>query len=138
MPWLTIVVMLLSYLMQPRGTADERRKALMGSVLTGGATYALTHYTDWGQENLGKFDGVITSGETPVANPQAPTGVPVTLGVGGTSTGGQSQTSGFWDTLKSWGPTGTAAVVGVGAAVAGSNNWLLYAGIAFAALYVLK
>lgn len=132
MPWLSIAIALVTYLLMPKGTADERRRALLGAVAAGGATYAVSHYTDWGKENIGQFDGVIPEGAAPVANPAVPSPSPQV------SIPGQTTTSGFWDTLKSWGPTGTATVVGVGAAAAGSTNWLLIGAIVAGAILLLK
>lgn len=134
-PWLSLAVALLAYLLQPRGTADERRKALVGAALAGGATYAVTHYTDWGKENLGQFDGVVPNNKLPVVDPTNSSGGS-TVGV---KPGNTAPTTGFWDTLTSWGPTGTAAVVGTGTAVVtGNSKWLLIAGAALVALMVLK
>lgn len=135
MPWLTIAIAIITYLLQPRGTADERRKALAGAVLAGGATYAVTHYTDWGQENLGQFDGVIPTDKLPVVDSGNATG----SATPGVKPGNTAPTTGFWDTLKSWGPTGTAAVVGTGVAAAtGNRKWLLIGGAALVAYLILK
>lgn len=135
MPWLTIAITLLTYLLQPRGTSAERRKALIGAALAGGATYAVTHYTDWGKENLGQFDGVIPTDNLPTVDTEN-TGGGATVGV---KPGNTTPTSGFWDTLTSWGPGGTAAVVGTGAAaLTGNTKWLLIGGAALLAFALLK
>lgn len=135
MPWLTIAIAIITYLLQPRGTADERRKALVGAAVAGGATYAVTHYTDWGKENLGQFDGAIPVDKLPAVDSENTTGT-TTPSV---KPGNQAPTTGFWDTLTSWGPTGTAAVVGTGVAAAtGNTKWLLIGGGLLAAYLILK
>lgn len=135
MPWLTIAITLLTYLLQPRGTPAERRKALLGAALAGGATYATTHYTDWGKVNLGQFDGVIPTDSLPIVDTGNASGGS-TVGV---KPGNVSPTSGLWNTLTSWGPTGTAAVVGTGAAaLTGNTKWLLIGGAALLAIALLK
>lgn len=134
MPWLTIALTLLTYFLSPRGTAAERRNALLGAAAVGVGTYAVSHYTDWGQENLGQFDGVVDS--TSVPAPSGTTTAATTTPVAAASSG---STSGFWSTLKSWGAAGTAAVFGVTAgAVTGNNNLLIIGALAIGAIILLK
>lgn len=129
MPWLSLLMTLLAYLLAPRGTAAERRNALLGAALVGGGTYAVTHYTDWGKENLGQFDGVI---DDEVMGPPAP-------GTGYKPPPSGSAWDRFWQTIQSWGPGGTAAVIGTGAAaVSGNMNWLIIGGLAIGAILLLK
>lgn len=114
MPWLTIIIMVLQYLMSSRNTPQERRQAVLRSVLAGGITYATTHYTDWGKENLGQFDGAIepdaavktTDGSAgAVANATKPV-----------SSGGGSKT------VLDWFKAGLVAVGGAGV-VASAPTW---------------
>lgn len=129
MPWLSIAMALLTYLLLPTGSATQRRNALLGALAVGGATFATTHYTDWGQENLGQFDGVIPE----TVGPPAPgTGYIAPPGQQGGSL--PSGWAGLWSTLQSWGAAGTAAVLGTGiVATSGQAKWLLYGGLALGA-----
>lgn len=144
MPWLTILITLLSFFMSKRSGASNTKAALIAG-LAGGATYYTTHQTDWGKATLGSLDGVppaVTGapllgadGTTPITEGGAPVATNVPLVAGGTtSTGG----TGITDVLKSWGATGTAAVIGTAAAATGSGiftsknlPWFLAAGAAF-------
>jgi hypothetical protein len=118
MPWLTIIMALISYFSQKKSGASNT-KALLTAGLVGAGTYYVTHETDWGQANLGQFDGVPNPGATPVTDAggtplQDANGLQVLGGLGTTAI----KTTG--DVLKSWGGTGTAAVVGTVALANGS------------------
>lgn len=130
MPWLSLALALLTYLLSPKDTATQRRNALLGAAVVGGATYATTHYTDWGKENLGQFDGVVDTSTVPVADPTSSTLVPATTGASATS-------NGLWDKIKSWGPLAASAVVG-GAVATGSNRILIIGAVALGAYLLLK
>lgn len=120
MPWLTILMMLISYFASSRDTPEQRRKAALTAAVVGGATYYATHETDWGRDNLGQFDGVAQPTRLPdgTIDPKAvaATGNPAT-----SATKPPAGTSG-WDVLTSWGAGGTAAVVG-GGIVAAKTDW---------------
>jgi len=130
--WLTLIVTLLTYLLSPRDTKKDKRKALINAAAAGAITYGVTNYTDWGQENLQPLDDAIASPFIGPPNPEA---------VSGTNTNGAvtEAKNGFWDTLQSWGPTGVATVVGTTGAVAAANKspWLWIALIA-AGVMILK
>lgn len=147
MPWLTIIVTLLSFFASKRSGASNT-KALVTAGLAGGTAYYVSHETDWGKANLGSLDGVtpVSTGAAildaagkPVLDPV--TGLPllsteaVTPGAK-TSVGG----TGAFDVLKSWGATGTATVLGTAAIATspGLQKYLPLALIAGAAFLVLK
>jgi len=133
MPWLTIIMMLLSFFTSKKSGASNT-KALLTAGVVGAASYGVTHYTDWGKANLGDLDGYIAPGVgTPLLGPD---GNPVIDGVvpipTSTTADGikNPSTSGVFDVLKSWGATGTAAVIGTTAMSTGSfggistSTWL--------------
>lgn len=124
--WLSIAIAVLTYLLSPKGTADQRRKALLNAAATGGVTYVATEYTDWGSDLSDSFDGAI--GVTPSIEPGSINESTTTGAVGtGTTTNG----GGLWSTLSSWGAAGTAAVVGAAGLATGGLNWgfLIIAGL---------
>jgi hypothetical protein len=130
MPWLTIIMALLSYLMSPRNTPAERRQAVANGILAGGLTYTATHYTDWGQENLGAYDGVATPSAAVTGSDGSVSGVagaarPV-------SSGGSA-----WGAINGWFKDGLVAVGAVGLASTVSK-WLPFALAGLAAWYFLK
>lgn len=144
MPWLTILMMLISYFTTKKKTNGNTAAALGAAALVGAGTYYVTHETEWGSENLGFLDGVtdasgatVPNGTGNVPSDQGGT-VKVPTPTGGTSTGS------FWDSLsgvlKDWGPTGTALVVGTAGAVTSSNSksWIWWAAIGLGAYVLLK
>lgn len=139
MPWLSIILALLAFFISKRNGASNT-KALLTAGLTGAGSYYVTHETDWGAANLGALDGVEPMATVPILDTDGnvitgPTGTPVvgpavgsavtTTPTGATVPVSQGTGSGVvstvGDVLKSWGGTGTAAVVGT-AAVASSDN----------------
>lgn len=127
--WLTLIVMVLSYLMQPRDTKEERKKALVNSAVLGAGTYAVTEYTDWGQENLkplddsiGNFFSPTEKGAKVAGSSEQASGV-----LGQTAAGAAVKTStNGWDVMKEWGPTEILATGAVaGAATGGIKPWML-------------
>lgn len=132
MPWLTIIMTLLSYFLSKKGGASDSQ-ALLTAGLVGGATYYTTHNTEWGRTNLGKFDGVVTPG--PATAPQLGNGVPTDGGTAndpairpgvtidgkpvnvspGATSGGTVSGGSFFDTFKNMGISGTVGAVGVAA-----------------------
>lgn len=130
MPWLTIFITILTFFLAGGQKKENRTRALVAAGLAGAGSYYVTHDTDWGSRNLGEFDGVvppITGGD--IKNPADPQGPKIPAPTG--------QGSSLWSVLQSWGPGGTAAVVGTGAAVA-TNNWLPLILLGVAAVVILK
>lgn len=102
MPWLSIILALLSFFAAKANGASDT-KALLTAGLVGAGSYYVTHETDWGKANLGDLDGLGTTTTTVGADGQTTTSI-----INGTR-----------DVLKSWGPTGTAGVIATGAAASG-------------------
>lgn len=132
MPWLSIILALLTFFTSKRSGASNT-KALLTAGLVGAGSYYVTHETDWGRANLGALDGVPAKGSAPLSDKDgnvitSPSGAPVTgpalTAPAGTGTG-SGIVSTVGDVLKSWGGTGTAAVVGT-TAVASSGNFEKY------------
>jgi len=124
MPWFSIIMAILSFLFQKKNGASNT-KALVTAGLVGGASYFVTHDTDWGKANLGSLDGVdVPTGGTTWTDAS---GTVVTNASGQPITTGG--TNGVTDVLKSWGATGTATVLGTAAAVTGKgifgNPWIV-------------
>lgn len=122
MPWLSIIMALLSFFTSQKSNGGNTARSAAVGAIAGLGTYYVTHNTEWGSTNLGQFDGVVTpptvapDGSTVGGAPavsangvSVPTSAPATAG----------STSGLWSTLSSWGPTGTAAVLGVAGAATG-------------------
>lgn len=142
MPWLTIIMALLSFFASKKSGASNT-KALLTAGLVGAGTYYVSHETDWGKANLGSLDGVASPATGSLAVLDADgkpvvgaTGVPLTAQ--DTSKGVGSNVA---DVLKSWGGVGTAAVVGTTAAAGGgffsSKNmpYIIGAGILLALVF---
>lgn len=134
MPWITLLMTLLSYFAQ-RANGASASKAAITAGLVGAGTYYVTHETDWGKANLGSFDGVGTPTGPAVKDAAGNTvldqnGVPLKTIVNGAT-----------DVLKSWGATGTAGVIATTGAVTGglfsggNLKWLL---LAAGALFLMK
>lgn len=143
---LAIVMALISYFTaKEKGGASDGEAALVAG-LAGAGTYYATTETEWGRESVDFLDEAIFGSPSDTVDVNTQTGTVtykrdadgnyVPIATGGVQSGG---TSGVWDTLKSWGPVGTAGVLGVGAgAVTGKTDWLLIGGIALAAILILK
>lgn len=143
--WLSLIIAVLTYLLSPKDTASNRRKALIRAAAVGGGTYLMTQNTDWGRDISNSFDNMIGVGPTnrPIGNTGDGTAAdlvdatkaPVVLKPG-SSNGGKN---GFWSTLTSWGAAGTAAVIGTtGVATGTVPKWLIIAGLGLAAVLILK
>lgn len=127
MPWLSIILALLSFFASKQSGASSTKAALTAG-LVGAGSYYVSHETDWGKANLGALDGVSTTAGTVVLDKQGqpvlgPTGQPLTTLINGTA-----------DVLKSWGGTGTATVIGTTALATSSSlskylPWLAIAGL---------
>lgn len=137
MPWLSIIMALVSFFLAGGSKPENRAKAAAIGLGVGAATYGITHYTDWGRENLGNLDGVTVTdgdGKSPVVT--SPTTGVVTPGSGNPATGGST---GFWSSLGGAvsSPIGAAAV-GVAAGTIFGLNPLIVIGGGLALLLILK
>lgn len=133
MPWLTIFMMIVSFFLQGGAKKENRAKAAATALGVGAATYGVTHYTEWGQQNLGYLDGVEFTGTGAATQVTAQDGsnvVKPTLDASGkpgsTTTAG---TTGFWNTLSGWlrSPAGQATTGAAGAKALGMPSWLIWA-----------
>lgn len=138
MPWLSIIMAILSFLASMKKDPDKKGQAVAAAALGGLGTYYVTHETEWGRENLGSLDGVVVPGadavdavddEGKVITTKDASGKDVIVKVPPVSVDKPSSTTG-WDVLKNWGATGTAAVVGTTAVATDSSlkkylPWLL-------------
>lgn len=123
MPWLSIIIAILSMLTAKKQGASTGAALAVGA-LAGAGTYYVTHETEWGVNNLGQYDGVVSPAPGPTvavpaptpANPSATINIPAP-----NNPNTNSGQSGFWDVLSDWGPTGTAAVIGTTAVATNSN-----------------
>lgn len=125
MPWLSIIMALLAFFTSKKANPGNKAAALLAAAAVGGGTYYATHETDWGKANLGQLDGVVVPGKvTYDADGNAvPEGYTSVVGKNGTSTlvPIPGFTSVAADVLKSWGGTGTAAVIGTTAVATSSS-----------------
>lgn len=63
MPWITIIMAIISFLTAKKSGASNGQAAAVAGV-AGLGTYYVTHNTEWGVENLGSLDGVDTTSPT--------------------------------------------------------------------------
>lgn len=95
MPWLSIIMALVSFFLAGGSKPENRAKAAAIGLAAGTATYGITHYTDWGKENLGNLDGVTVAGGEEGAPNKTPTvadasGRPISVGTGSASASGST------------------------------------------------
>lgn len=139
--WISLFIALLTYLLSPRDTPKQQRKALLNSAVAGGLAFAATEYTDWGSDLSDSFDAAIgfekpaveATGVNANGRPIGATGALVNPSSDG---GGSSGGSGFWSALQSWGPLGTALVTTT-AAGALTGSPLLWIGLAVGVFILL-
>lgn len=138
MPWLTILMTLLSFFSSKKSGASNTKAAITAG-LVGAGTYYVSHETEWGQANLGALDGVTPSTGTETTTKDPATGTTIKVPAN-TSTGAAA--GGLAGVLGSWGATGTAAVIGSAGAATGSgifkSEWFWPAVIGLGALFILK
>ena len=140
--WVSLFIALLTYLLSPRDTPKEQRKALLNSAAAGGLAFAATEYTDWGADLSQSFDSAIGISDAPaveaigVNDNGRPVGANGALVNPSSPSGSSSNGSGFWSALQSWGPVGTALVATTATgALTGSS--LLWIGLAVGAFILL-
>lgn len=119
--WAAIIMALLSFFTAKKAGASDS-KALLAAGVAGAGTYYVATETEWGEKNLNWFESEGSDGKagsTPVTDS---TGKALVDSAGNTI---NKVVGGTADVLKSWGGTGTAAVIGT-AAVAGSSSLQKY------------
>lgn len=129
--WLTLAVMLITYLLSPKGTDKEKRQALTNAALAGGAAYVATEYTDWGKDLSNQFNGALGIGGTSTTAAEAASGTKVPSGTTTTGSGSGLGSLGNWIT------GGLAAGAGAGI-VSKMPSWVLYAALGLGAYLLLK
>lgn len=138
MPWVTIVVWLISYLVASSQKGVSKGKAALIATGAAAATYYLAEPTN--ENNLlgvGLADNKATPGDPTVDDGgETDSGGTVRATVAPSQSGGLISEVG--STLRSWGPVGTAAVVGTTTGALTGNKWLLYGGLAIGAIVLMK
>lgn len=127
--WAAIILALLSYFASKKSGASDK-KALLTAAGVGAGTYYVATETEWGQENLNWFESDKDTGGT-ATGPEVKAGDSTITTPNGSAL--QTVVGGTADVLKSWGGTGTAAVVGTAAVATNSSlqkylPWLLIGG----------
>lgn len=161
MPWLSILLALIAFFTEKKRNGGDNTRAALAAGIVGAGSYYVTHETEWGKENLGFLDGVEASTVTDLAGPPVtktnadgtltstyPNGTVRTTAADGTvkyvdaagKTLATGTASAVTDVLKSWGPAGTAGVIGVTAAATSGNTkkYLLWGGLALVAFLILR
>lgn len=139
MPWLTIIMALLSFFVTKSKTGSTS-KAALAAVAAGGLTYAYTHSNYAAGTSLAEYDGV-SNAAVPVLNTDGSAAVDAngkaikTSGPGVVDLAGKLVSS-TEKVLTGWGATGTSAVLATGAVVSSSSlqkylPWLIGAGLVF-------
>lgn len=148
MPWLSILMALLSFL----GTLKKDKSNVGQAALVGAAaglgTYYVSHETEWGRSNLGSLDGVVTGtvsaapdAVTTYDGPAVKATVPVapasaTTTAGSVEVGGS--TGGVWQAIAD-NIVPVASGVAVGATLSSSTSkWLPWVIGGVVLLLVLK
>lgn len=130
MPWLSIIVWLVSYFLQTKNGVSAGKAALTSTAL-GLGTYYLAD-----PANTKNILGFSWGDTKPTAGNVSGATAAVTRAAGATT--GSSIVSEVGSTLRSWGPTGTMGVIATTTGAATDNKWLLYGGLAVVALLILK
>jgi hypothetical protein len=131
---------IISFLGSLKKDKSNVGQAAMVGAAAGLGTYYVTHETEWGQETLGQYDGVVTGtlGDA-VPTPAAGTGGTSTNPVTIPTTSGQNATGGLWQTVKdNLIPIGAGVIVGASGSSATGSKWGTWLLIGAAAYLILK
>lgn len=152
MPWTSIVMFILSFLMS-KSKGKSTAQAAGVAALAAGATYLLADPANSSNLlGLGTTPGSVGAEKVSPGDTSAVSGVVETnpadvakstaAGTAAGQTWYQATLDTVGSTLKSWGGVGTAAVIGTTGVVAGGsatkNKYLLWGGLALAAYLILK
>lgn len=147
---ISIIIALITAFIAKKKGASTAEAALAGAAV-GAGTYYVTTETDWGKALIGNVDKPWVQATTAAGTPMVgPDGKPVMIPPGTTplvdAAGNITKdASGNWwktavggvtDVLTSWGPAGTAGVIGT-VAVASDPGLRKYLPLALAAVVVL-
>lgn len=130
MPWLSIIVWLISYFISTKNGMSAGKAALVATA-AGVGTYYLADPSNKGNilgVSLG--DSKTTPGD--VSGATVPTTQTTAPSLGSTAL------TEIGSTFRSWGPVGTAGVVATTTGALTDNKWLLYGGAAVLAIALLK
>lgn len=138
MPWLSIIMALVSFFLAGGSKPENRAKAAAIGLGVGAATYGVTHYTDWGKENLGNLDGVVAEGGSETTSPTVtkPNGTTVSVGAGNPASSGST---GIWSALG--GAVSSPVAAGATGLLAGSllsGSTLMWIAVGIGAFLILK
>lgn len=131
-PWLSIFAFLLTYF-----TQKKKGKSNAAALLTGAAVGAGTYYlADPSNPNNLLGFGVGSSGApTPDTDQTVPGGATTASAIGSTVS---SVVDSAGKVLSSWGPAGTAGVIGVAANASSIGKYLPWLLVAFGAYIITK
>lgn len=150
-----VILALISYFTAKKGGASTAQAAGVAAAAGIGSYYVATE-TDWGKSVVAKLDGawlkltnqngsdVIGDDGKPVYAPEGAVVVRDAAGNLVKDANGNwfsSATGTIGDVLKDWGASGTALVVGTGAAASGgmfSNKWVVIGGLALITFALLR
>lgn len=144
MPWLSIIMAIITMVASLLAKPKNKAQAVALGAMAGLGTYYVSHNTEWGQEMLGSLDGVVVDQSVASGDIQADGSIRLPDGtivqrqvladgsystiakVGATAAAPSGSSTTGWDVLKSWGGTGTAAVVGTTGLVAQPDSFSKY------------
>jgi hypothetical protein len=148
MPWISLIIWLVTFLLAGGTKSGQAGKA---ALLATGAAAASYYTIDPANPNaMFKLFGSDTSAATTASNTATVLGSGSSIDASTPTAGPSTISSGIstiGDVLKSWGPSGTVAVVAGTAAATGTGvfsglknlpSWVLYAGIGLLAYSMLK
>lgn len=129
MPWLSIIVWLMSYFISTKNGMSSGKAALLATAAGLGTYYLADPSNKDNVLGISFGDTRATPGDVSGATQTA------TTAAGGI---GSTAVSEVGSTLRSWGPLGTAGVVATTTGALSDNKWLMYGGIAVLAVVLLK
>lgn len=133
MPWLSIIVWLLSYFVASKNGASKGQAALLATGLAAGTYYLADPANTENVLGVTMGDAKTVPGSTTDVKPSTPGIVSTVGGLGSTLI---EKTA---DVAKDWGPVGTVGAITAGAGLAsGDNKWLWIGGAALLAVLMLK
>lgn len=137
MPWLSIIMSIISFFLAKKNGASTGAALAVGG-LAGASTYYASHNTEWGKENLLKYDGgvtppTVTPGTTTVAAPGGQV-VPIPTPVSPTTNAGSS---GYTKMLDWAAPLAVGGVAGA-AATSSLPSWFVPALLAAGVFLLIK
>lgn len=115
--WAALIIALLSFFVSKKSGSSDTN-AMITAGLAGAGSYYVATETEWGQENLNWFEDSTEPPTTSTTAALDSEGNPVKDSNGNVV---YKMIDGTADVLKSWGGTGTAAVVGTTALAANSS-----------------